>query len=179
MTTNEAQDGLVAGRTCGSCVACCGIMNFDAPGFRKEAGVMCSHCSGSSCTIHATRPEPCRTFFCLWRRVGSMPDELRPDRIGVMFSIEEIPAPQNPFERAFVIARAVNSIADFDRPEVRAALNVFMERGDLPVWLSFNQERRLLHPRPELRDAILSSGVPAPHLQAEAVAWKRRLGLLA
>jgi hypothetical protein len=30
-----------------------------------------------------------------------------------------------------------------------------------------------------LRDAILSSGVPAPHLQAEAVAWKRRLGLLA
>jgi hypothetical protein len=108
-----------------------------------------------------------------------MPDELRPDRIGVMFSIEENPTPQNPFERAFVIARAVNSIADFDRPEVRAALGVFMERGDLPVWLSFNQERRLLHPRPELRDAILSSGVPAQHLQAEAVAWKRRLGLLA
>lgn len=179
MAELDAEAGVVPGRTCGSCVACCGIMNFDAPGFRKEAGVMCSHCSGSGCTIHETRPVTCRTFFCLWRRVGSMPEEMRPDRIGVMFSIEENPSPRNPFERAFVIARAVNSIADFDRPEVRGALNVFIEKGDLPVWLSFGQERRLLHPRPELRDAILSSAVPPEPLQAETLSWKRRLGLLA
>lgn len=179
MTDVDTEAGLVPGRACGTCVACCTILGVEVPGLSKAAGVMCQHCSGSSCTIHDTRPQPCRTFFCLWRQVASMPDSLRPDRTGVMFTIEDNPAPQNPFERAFVIARAVNSIADFDRPEVQAALNVFMERGDLPVWLSFNHERRLLHPRPELRDAILSSGVPAPHLQAEAVAWKRRLGLLA
>lgn len=179
MTDVETEAGLVPGRTCGTCVACCVIPRIQAPGFTKEAGVMCRHCSGSACTIHDTRPQPCRTFFCLWRRVATMPDALRPDRTGVMFTIEENPTPQNPFERAFVIARAVNGIADFDRPEVRAALDVFITRGDLPVWLSFNQERRLLHPRPELRDAILSSAMPPAHLQGEVVAWKRRLGLLA
>jgi hypothetical protein len=179
MTAVETEAGLVPGRDCGSCVACCVVLRVDAPGLTKEAGVMCGHCSGSSCTIYDKRPETCRNFFCLWRRVGSMPDALRPDRIGVMFTIEENPAPQNPFERSYVIGRAINSIADFDRPEVRAMLSVFIEKGDLPVWLSFNQERRLLHPRAELRDAILSSAMPPAHLQAEVVAWKRRLGLMA
>ena len=179
MADDEAVGGLVPGRGCGSCVACCVILRVDAPALVKDAGVMCRHCSGSDCSIHETRPDPCRTFFCLWRKVGSMPDALRPDRIGVMFSIEHNAAPQNPFDKDFVIARAVSAIEDFDRPEVRGALNVFIERGDLPVWLSFNQERRLLHPRPELRDAILSSGITPTHLASEVVTWKRRLGLLA
>lgn len=169
--------GLVAGRDCGTCVACCVITRVEAPNFVKEAGVMCVHCSGRDCTIYEDRPAPCRTFYCLWRRVGTMPDTLRPDRTGVMFTIERVAEPQNPFEREFVIARALNSIEAFDGSEVRGALSVFMERGDLPVWLSFQQERRLLHPRPDLRDAILSSAAPPDALAEEVVLWRRRLGL--
>ncbi len=172
-----SDEGLVPERTCGSCIACCVIPRIEAPSFTKEAGVMCVHCSGQDCSIYEERPNPCRTFYCLWRRVGTMPDSLRPDRTGVMFTIERLAQPTNPFEREFVIARALNSIADLDGSEVRGALRVFMEQGDLPVWLSFRQERRLFHPRPELRDAILSSAAPPEALAAEVVLWRKRLGL--
>jgi hypothetical protein len=106
-----------------------------------------------------------------------MPDELRPDRTGVMFTIEGVAQPQNPFEKVFVIARAMSSLADFDKPIIRQALDVFVTRGDLPVWLSFNQERRLLHPRAEVRDAILSGQAPSGPLADEVRLWRQRLGL--
>lgn len=168
---------LAPGRECGSCTACCKISSIDVPALRKPAGVMCPNCTGTACAIYDTRPEPCRTFFCLWRRVGSMPDELRPDRIGVMFTIEAIANPQNPFERQFVVARALNSLADLDSAGARAALQTFITRGDLPVWLSFQQERRLLHPYPALRDAILRPAAPPPELAAEVSLWRKRLGI--
>lgn len=168
---------LVQGRECGSCTACCKIPKIDTPSLRKAAGVLCPNCTGSNCAIYEARPEPCRTFFCLWRQVATMPDELRPDRIGVMFTIEAVPQPQNPFERHFVIGRAIGSLADFESAGARAALQTFIERGDLPVWLSFQQERRLLHPYPALRDAILRQGPPPTELAADVRLWRERLGL--
>ena len=171
------QGDLAPGRECGDCTACCKISAINAPTLTKPAGVMCPHSTGSNCSIYADRPEPCRTFFCLWRRVGAMPDELRPDRIGVMFTIETIAQPSNPFERQFVIGRAVNSLADFETPGAKAALQTFITRGDLPVWLSFQQERRLLHPYPALRDAILQQSSPPPALAADVRLWRQRLGL--
>jgi hypothetical protein len=106
-----------------------------------------------------------------------MPDELRPDRIGVMFTIETIQQPKNPFERHFVIARAINALDDFETPGANAALQTFIERGDLPVWLSFQQERRLLHPHPVLRDAILRLTATPPELEADVRLWRQRLEL--
>ncbi len=168
---------LAPGRECGSCTACCKIPTIDAPTLRKPPGVMCPHCTGSNCGIYESRPAPCRTFYCLWRRVATMPDELRPDRIGVMFSIETVNPPQNPFERQFVIARAINSLADLDSPGARAALQTFIDHGDLPVWLSFQQERRLLHPYPALRNAIVNPANPPAELAAEVRLWRERLGI--
>lgn len=168
---------LAPGRECGSCTACCKIPAIDVPELRKPAGIMCPNCTGSACSIYNSRPEPCRTFFCLWRRVATMPDQLRPDRIGVMFSIESINPPKNPFERRFVVARALNTLDDLDSPGARAALQTFIERGDLPVWLSFRQERRLLHPYPELYKAIVNPAVPPKELAAEVSLWRQRLGI--
>jgi hypothetical protein len=168
---------LVPGRVCGSCTACCKVPKIDAPSLQKPAGVMCQHCTGSNCGIYESRPTPCRTFFCLWRRVGGMPDELRPDRIGVMFSIESVTPPQNPFEKLFVIGRSINTLADLDSPGARQVVQVFIEQGDLPVWLSHQQQRRLLHPHPALRDAILSPAPPPPELGPQVQLWRKRLGL--
>lgn len=168
---------LAPGRECGSCTACCKIPAIDTATLRKPAGVMCPNCTGSSCGIYDSRPEPCRTFYCLWRKVGAMPESLRPDRIGVMFTIESVNPPQNPFEKQFVIARAVNSIADLDSPGARAALQTFIDRGDLPVWLSYQQERRLLHPYPALYKAIVNPATPPPELAAEVHLWRQRLGI--
>lgn len=168
---------LVPGRECGECTACCKISAINAPTLRKPAGILCPNCTGAGCGVYETRPEPCRTFFCLWRRVATMPDELRPDRIGVMFTIERVEQPQNPFERQFVIGRAINSLADFETPGAKAALQTFVERGTLPVWLSVQQERRLLHPYPALRDAILRQSPPPADLADAVSVWRKRLGL--
>jgi hypothetical protein len=147
------------------------------PALRKPAGILCPNCTGGGCAIYETRPEPCQTYFCMWRQVGTMPDEFRPDRIGVIFSIETVNPPQNPFEKRFVLGRAVNNLADLDSPGARAALQTFIERGDLPVWLSYQQERRLLHPYPVLYKAIISPANPPPELAAEVRLWRERLGI--
>ena len=175
--STEPEGGLAPGRSCGTCVACCKVMSIDVPSLQKPAGVLCQHCTGSGCGIYARRPEPCQTYYCLWRRVPTMPDELRPDKAGVIFTIEEMAEPRNPFERAFVIARVVDGPEALDNPITQMALQTFMQRGDLPIWISVGQERRLFHPRAELRDAILSAAAPPAHLAADVQLWRQRLGL--
>lgn len=168
---------LAPGRVCGECTACCKIMAFEAPGFSKPQDKLCQHANVSSCRIHASRPRPCREFFCLWRHVPAMPDAIRPDRIGVMFTIEELANPANPFEREFVLGRALNGKADFDHPGVKATLDVFIKNGDLPVWFSAAGERVLVHPHAKLRDAILMPQTAPPDLLGEVQLWRGRLGL--
>lgn len=168
---------LAPGRECGGCTACCKTLMIDVPALRKPAGVLCPNCVEGGCGIYASRPEPCRTYNCLWRQVPTMHDGFRPDRIGVVFSIESINPPQNPFEREFVIGRAVNGIADLDSPGARTVIQTFIERGDLPIWLSFQQERRLLHPHPALYRAIVSPAAPPPELAADVQLWRQRLGI--
>ena len=53
----------------------------------SPAGVMCSKNSGTGCTIYESRPQVCRPFECLWLQQEQIPDDLRPDRCGVMFEI--------------------------------------------------------------------------------------------
>jgi hypothetical protein len=106
-----------------------------------------------------------------------MPDAIRPDRIGMMFTIERIAQPANPFEREFVLGRALNGRQDFDHPSVKATVDVFVKHGDLPVWLSAAGERVLVYPYPELRDAIMRPQTAPQHLIAEVQVWRGRLGL--
>ncbi len=80
---------------CGICVLCCKLMGVKGevrgvPINKPRAG-WCQHCQiGVGCKVYDDRPEPCRTFRCLWlegREEGvEMPDELRPDRCGVVFA---------------------------------------------------------------------------------------------
>lgn len=167
---------LVAGRICGTCTACCLLPTIDTPELKKPPGVLCPHCTGTACGIYERRPQPCRTFHCLWRRIAQMPDAMRPDRIGVMFSIEQVAPPRNPFERLYVVGRAIASLADFETPGARAAIDMFVGLNNIPVWLSHAGERRLLHPGPDLRDAILAPDPPPPALAAAVRHWR---GLLA
>ena len=81
---------------CGGCSLCCKVMGVVE--LKKPGGVWCEHaeplaaCGG--CTVHASRPPTCRDFECVWlqsqhRRHGesAMPQELRPDRCGVIFDV--------------------------------------------------------------------------------------------
>lgn len=82
---------LVAGRDCGSCIACCITPRIDSAVFNKPANTLCQHCTGTACAIHDTRPAPCRSFFCAWRQSAQMDDSWRPDRSGVILFPAHVP----------------------------------------------------------------------------------------
>jgi hypothetical protein len=69
-------------RPCGDCRVCCKL--FPVPRLEKPAGEWCRHSCASGCAIHARRPEICRRYDCYWRDHDELPEECRPDRIGVV-----------------------------------------------------------------------------------------------
>ncbi|HWC63865.1 MAG TPA: hypothetical protein VG501_09600 [Rhizomicrobium sp.] len=71
--------------SCGSCVVCCHALSFNAKeGYKKAAGEMCRHCTGSGCGIYETRYQLCRIFHCGWRKQPLLGENWRPDRSGVL-----------------------------------------------------------------------------------------------
>jgi hypothetical protein len=69
-------------RTCGGCTLCCRF--FSVPELRKPEGEWCVHCTATGCGIHPTRPRSCRNFECFWLMDESFPEDLRPDRCGIV-----------------------------------------------------------------------------------------------
>lgn len=81
---------LVPGRSCGPCTVCCTVPPVDTPAFKKTSGETCQHCiSGGGCAIYETRPPVCREWFCGWRHLPHLGEDLRPDLCGVMVVFEQ------------------------------------------------------------------------------------------
>ena len=73
-----------AARSCGECTACCTALTIPDPELRKPAGVPCVYLSpAGGCGIYERRPQVCKSFLCGWR-LYPLPEELRPDRAGVL-----------------------------------------------------------------------------------------------
>jgi len=168
---------LVPDRKCGGCVVCCKILDINWPELRKPAGVLCPHNTGRGCAIYATRPDECRTWFCLWRRIDELPEHARPDRIGVLFAIDGRDPPRTAFEKFYIVARAINGWHDFSSPQAAAAVRMFVDEGTWPVWQSFGGNKRLIYPHKELADAVINPATAAEHLKAQVETWRKRLDL--
>ena len=170
---------LVRDRTCGTCTVCCRVLEIKTLG--KPAGTLCEHNTGAACGIYQNRPAACAKWHCLWRKVEALPDELRPDRSEVMFSLETAPTSEDPFLRARIVGRALHGPDAFERWEAIEAIGMFVREGSLPVWTAFGSVASLIYPEPtradHLRDAIRH-----PHAarnrghEEEAAAWRLRLG---
>jgi hypothetical protein len=145
-------------RPCGDCIACCVLPLIDSPELQKPEGVICPNCTGKGCAIYDNRPQVCRTFNCAWKRIRSMPLETRPDKLGVMFTIERHLPPRNVFEHLYFVAVAVNDRGALESPMAQEALRMLSE-SVLPVFVSVDGIKTLVHPEPHLADAIMN---PAP-----------------
>ena len=77
-----------------------------------------------------------------------MPDGLRPDRSGVMFSLENRPPASDAPEGACIVGRAVRDAADVDGPDIAEAFAMFVREGSLPVWKVSERGATLVHPGP-------------------------------
>src|SRR5262245_37176595 len=90
---------LVPNRECGECNVCCKALLIDEPTLQKPPGVLCANWKPArGCGIYDTRPAACRGFFCGWRMMPELGDELRPDRSGILVRMirEHIPSGLNP-----------------------------------------------------------------------------------
>jgi hypothetical protein len=135
-------------RSCGSCTLCCRVLEIQV--LDKPAGILCRHNTGTGCGIYLERPEICARWHCLWRRIGALPAALRPDRSGVIFSLESrVPVADAP-DAACIVARAVDGTQAFDRWEVIEAFAMFVRERSLQVWKAADGEATLLNPGPEI-----------------------------
>lgn len=143
---NQTAVGLVHGRSCGSCTACCQVPAIEV--LAKPAGLLCRHSTGVACGIYQDRPEACVRWHCLWRKIGALPDELRPDRSGVMFAIESLAPCADILEGVCIVGRAVNGARAHASEEVTEAFAMFTREGSLPVWKVSGRKATMMHPDP-------------------------------
>lgn len=69
---------------CGACTLCCELLEVAV--LHKAANTQCLHCvRGTGCSIWENRPAVCRQYFCLWAVSNKLPENLRPDKCGVVF----------------------------------------------------------------------------------------------
>lgn len=69
---------------CGGCTLCC--YTLPVPGRSKKAWSDCRDCeSGVGCSNYDDRPPECVSYKCMYLADKLCSDELRPDRIGVLF----------------------------------------------------------------------------------------------
>jgi hypothetical protein len=77
-------DILVPGRDCDDCTECCHVASIESPTLTKPHGITCPHLCDTGCSTYATRPDPCRGWFCAWRLSDTLDDSWRPDRCGIL-----------------------------------------------------------------------------------------------
>jgi hypothetical protein len=163
---------LLPDRSCGGCTACRTVPAIAE--LQKLADTTCAHCVGDGCSIYEERPSACRTFFCGWRRLDSLPEDLRPDRCGVIVMLEVDPEAANPFDRICVVARwQGGEIA----PALIDRLLGILGRGFIPLFLSSSgSERKILaHPAPEIYRAIVNGERVAGKDKERVKRWRTML----
>ncbi|MEN2746487.1 YkgJ family cysteine cluster protein [Sphingomonas sp. T9W2] len=169
---------VLADRSCGDCTACCTVLQVASPDFAKPAGVPCRHLTAAGCGIHAIRPHICRSWFCVWRREADLPEAARPDRSGLLVSMNFVPEPQNCFEGVSINVRLLAGSDAIANGMAARVLDVLCEYL-IPVWFSDGDEKMLMHPSPDVARLVLS-GTPAPTaLHDEVAAWREQYGMFA
>ena len=163
-------------RSCGDCTACCTELTVNTPEFAKAAGTPCIHLSGQGCGIHAVRPRICRTWFCAWRRVASLPDEARPDRSGLLVSLNFINKPQNCLAGVSINVRVLAGSDAIANGMAAVVLDSVCDQL-VPVWFSDGSKKMLMHPDNDVARYVLSGDAAPAHLKDEVAAWRERYGV--
>ncbi|WP_242138875.1 YkgJ family cysteine cluster protein [Sphingomonas sp. TREG-RG-20F-R18-01] len=167
---------VLADRSCGDCTACCTVLTIDTPDLKKPAGQPCENLFEGGCRIHAERPHICRTWFCAWRRVATMPEDARPDRSGLLVSLNFVRAPQNCFEGVSINIRVLAGSEAIENGMAAVVLDSLCDQL-IPVWFSDGSSKMLLHPDDDVARLVLSGDPAPPHLEDEVSAWRERYGV--
>lgn len=139
-------DGIGTERACGACTACCVVPPINEPEIRKPASTPCRYCA-AGCTIYDRRPQMCRDFNCAWRRLPDLGVEWRPDRSGVLITMEADTRKTSPAMMLMLIADPLKTVRDpaflaFVQARILQNITVFLALpappGHLPIRTCVN-----------------------------------------
>jgi hypothetical protein len=128
-------------------------LGIDTPELQKDPGTRCPHCTSAGCAIYEQRFPVCRSYFCVWRRIAALPEEARPDRLGVFMHLAyPRPAP-SPLMQAYIGLMPLKSWQEVAQDALKPALEV-LRTGALPVWRINDEDEELLHPSPGIAGSL-------------------------
>lgn len=78
------------GRECGACNVCCTVKPISVD-IVKPPGVTCEHCTAQGCAVYETRWDVCKGYLCGWKWAPFLGEDMRPDKSGLLFDIEQNP----------------------------------------------------------------------------------------
>ncbi len=107
-----------------------------------------------------------------------MPDEARPDRSGLLVSLNFVREPRNCFEGVSINVRAIAGRGAIEKGMAATILDSLCDQL-VPVWFSDGSKKMLLHPDQEVARIVLSGEPARAHLQDEVAAWRERYGVFA
>ena len=140
-------------KECGECSLCCKLL--DVPTLGKPKNVWCKY-ANKGCSVHAERPQVCRSFNCLWKESPVLGDDLRPDLCGIVFDV---------YPDEHTVVAVAEPDAEWAERKTKKLIDQMLSDG-FTVWVVVGEERNLL--------------LPAGQLEAQAVAqakkaWEHRM----
>jgi hypothetical protein len=130
-------------RRCGECRVCCNV--FPLPALGKPAGQWCHLLGPSGCTVHDSGlPEVCSQYSCYWLDHEDLPEESRPDRLGMVVT-ESGRVTVGCHELPVLVINLLKP--DSDRsPAAQAMLDDFLVAGKAALLLH-GQDMRIVYDR--------------------------------
>lgn len=95
-------------RPCGECTACCdGNLKSNSHGNTFANRNACVFLVKKVCSIYEDRPNTCRNYQCAWSQT-LFDEDLRPDKCGVLISVETNPNTQEQFFKVLQIDKDIS-----------------------------------------------------------------------
>lgn len=130
-------------RKCGECRLCCNV--FPLPVIGKPAGHWCPLLGPGGCTVHDFgQPEVCRRYACYWLEHEDLPEEFRPDRLGMVVT-ESGAVTVDGRELPILVINLVNPDSD-QSPAAQALIAGFLAAG-MATLLLHGSDMRIVYDR--------------------------------
>ncbi len=133
-----------ADRSCGACTVCCRVLEIAA--LAKPAGIACRHNTGAACGVYPTRSPACAQWDCLWLKIPALPNALRPDLSGVLFSLDRHAPETASRAGACIVGRVAGRPPPGQGRSIAEAFAMFVREGSLPVWRVAGRRATRLNP---------------------------------
>jgi hypothetical protein len=152
---------------------CCNV--FPLPALDKPAGRWCHLLGPGGCTVHDLgQPEVCSQYACYWLEHENLPEESRPDRLGMVVT-ESGTIPVGGYNVPVLVITLLSP--DSDRgPASRALIEDFVAAGKAAL-LIHHADMRIVYDRTRY-PAILPDDIEAAfrHERSRDAEELRRLG---